>query len=333
MEELRKKAKKDADGEKSGDEDDDGDKYDAETDMGRKQATSTRNLRLREDTAKYLLNLDLDSAKYDPKTRSMEDTGAGSDKAAQLVAEDGFMRASGDAAEFERAQRYAWETQERGDKNKLHLQANPTSGEVMRKKQLQEQEEQKKAKAKALAEKYGTQQKFNDESLRKLAVTENERYVEYDERGGIKGAPKIKAKSKYAEDVFPGNHKSVWGSWWSNFQWGFACCHSTVKNSYCTGEAGKEAFEKAEAMRTGADIPEEVPRSIAWKEEEALEEHVPNAPEKDSKAKQDPAARKRTIAEMTGDVDEEEMEEYRRKRTMAADPMAAYLKGNMADAV
>lgn len=334
MEELRKRAKKDTEGDKSGDEDDEGDKYDAETDMGRKQATSTRNLRLREDTAKYLLNLDLDSAKYDPKTRSMADTGTGSDKAAQLVAEDGFMRASGDAAEFERAQRYAWETQERGDKNKLHLQANPTSGEVMRKKQLQEQEEQKKAKVKALAEKYGTQQKFNDESLRKLAVTENERYVEYDERGGIKGAPKIKAKSKYAEDVFPGNHKSVWGSWWSNFQWGFACCHSTVKNSYCTGEAGREAFEKAEAMRTGADLPEEVPRSVAWKEEDALQGHVPNAPEKDSKlAKQDPAARKRTIAEMTGDVNDEEMEEYRRKRTMAADPMAAYMKGNMADAV
>jgi pre-mRNA-processing factor SLU7 len=125
----------------------------------------------------------------------MVDSGAASDKAAQLVAEDGFMRASGDAAEFERAQRYAWETQERGDRNKLHLQANPTSGEVMRKKQLQEEEEAKKAKAKALAEKYGTQEKFTDESIRKLAVTENERYVEYDERGGIKGAPKIKAKS------------------------------------------------------------------------------------------------------------------------------------------
>ena len=35
--------------------------------------TSTRNLRIREDTAKYLLNLDLDSAFYDPKTRSMRD--------------------------------------------------------------------------------------------------------------------------------------------------------------------------------------------------------------------------------------------------------------------
>jgi hypothetical protein len=333
LEELRKKNKKAEDGDdKSDDENDEGDKYDAETDMGRKQATSTRNLRLREDTAKYLLNLDLDSAKYDPKTRSMVDSGATADNAAKLVAEEGFARASGDAAEFERAQRYAWETQERGDKNKLHLQANPTSGEIMRKKELQEAEAQKAAKAKALAEKYGTQTKFSDDTLRKIAVTESERYVEYDERGGIKGAPKVKAKSKYAEDILPGNHTSVWGSWWANFQWGFACCHSTVKNSYCTGEAGKEAFEQADRMRTGADL-DEVPRAIAWKEEEALQEHVPNAPERDQKAKADAASRKRTIAEMTNDVNEEEMEEYRRKRTMAADPMAAYLKGDKADAI
>jgi len=32
-----------------------------------------RNLRIREDTAKYLLNLDLDSAYYDPKSRSMRE--------------------------------------------------------------------------------------------------------------------------------------------------------------------------------------------------------------------------------------------------------------------
>jgi hypothetical protein len=329
-EELRKKVKEAKDGDKS-DEEDEGDKYDAETDMGRKQATSTRNLRLREDTAKYLLNLDLDSAKYDPKTRSMVDSGVTSDSASQLVAEDGFQRASGDAAEFERAQRYAWETQERGDKNKLHLQANPTSGEIMRKKELKEADETKAARAKALADKYGTQEKFTDDALRKTAVTESERYVEYDERGRIKGAPKIKAKSKYPEDVLLNNHTSVWGSWWSNFQWGFACCHSTVKHSYCTGDAGKEAFELADRMRTGVDL-EEVPKAVAWKEEEALQEHVPNAPDHAEKAKQ-AATRKRTLKQMASGADDEDMEEYRRKRTMAADPMGGYLNGSKSEAV
>ena len=32
-----------------------------------------RNLRIREDTAKYLRNLDTNSAHYDPKTRSMRE--------------------------------------------------------------------------------------------------------------------------------------------------------------------------------------------------------------------------------------------------------------------
>ncbi|KAJ4286288.1 mRNA splicing protein [Kalmusia sp. IMI 367209] len=326
LEEMRKRAKEAASGDKkSGDEEEDeGDRYEAETDMGRKQATSTRNLRLREDTAKYLLNLDLDSAKYDPKTRSMVDTGATEDNAAALVAEEGFMKASGDAAEFEKAQRYAWETQERGDRHKIHLQANPTSGEFTRKKQLQEAEEKKAAKKKALLDKYGGQDRFNDDTLRKTGVTENERYVEYDERGLIKGAPKVKAKSKYPEDVYINNHTSVWGSWWANFKWGYACCHSTVKNSYCTGKAGRDAFEAAERMRLGTDVQDEAPMDVVRREDGVGEEGEPNALEREGKAKRD-ADRKRTLEQMTGGVTEEEMEEYRRKKQMAADPMASYL--------
>lgn len=38
-----------------------------------KQRITVRNLRIREDTAKYLRNLDPNSAYYDPKTRSMRD--------------------------------------------------------------------------------------------------------------------------------------------------------------------------------------------------------------------------------------------------------------------
>ncbi|KAK3216951.1 hypothetical protein GRF29_1g1474301 [Pseudopithomyces chartarum] len=302
LEEMRKKAKEAAkgDGEPGDEQEDDGDRYDAETDMGRKQATSTRNLRLREDTAKYLLNLDLDSAKYDPKTRSMVDTGATADSAAQLVAEEGFMRASGDAAEFEKAQRYAWETQERGGRDKIHLQANPTSGEVMRKKELKEAEETKMARKKALLDKYGGQEKFNDDTLRKSGVTENERYVEYDERGRLKGAPKVKAKSKYPEDVYINNHTSVWGSWWASFQWGYACCHSTVKNSYCTGSAGKDAFEAAERMRLGVGVPgvEESAVAVAQTTDDSAE----------AKARREDT-RKRRLEEMTGDVTEAEMED------------------------
>lgn len=62
----------------SDDEDEDEDKYaDAADAVGQKMDTKTRitvrNLRIREDTAKYLRNLDPDSAYYDPKTRSMRE--------------------------------------------------------------------------------------------------------------------------------------------------------------------------------------------------------------------------------------------------------------------
>ncbi len=327
LEEMRKSAKGAADDKRKraedGDEDgvDEGTKYEEETDMGRKQATSTRNLRLREDTAKYLLNLDLDSAKYDPKTRSMVDSGATADQAAALVAEEGFMRASGDAAEFEKAQKYAWETQERGEKNKIHLQANPTSGEFIRKKEKQEAEAKKEAHRKALLEKYGGEEHWQKAPTGDMAVVESERFIEYDEKGGIKGAPKAKPKSKYAENIFLNNHTSVWGSWWKNFKWGYACCHSTVKNSYCTGEEGKQALEDSNRARTGADIIESS-SVVAWKNEETT---ISKGPERDETGQGDGPGKKRTFHDMQDDLVEQEMEEYRKRRTAANDPMASIL--------
>lgn len=316
LEDLKKKAAE-RDAPEDDGEADDGDKYAEESDMGRHQSTSTKQLRIREDTAKYLLNLDLDSAKYDPKTRSMVDSGATADTAAALVAEEGFMRASGDAAEFEKAQKYAWESQEKAGDTKQHLQANPTSGEYYRRKEQEEAEKKRLAHKQMLNEKYGGEQHALPALLRDVAVTESERYVEYDESGAIKGAPKAVAKSKYAEDVMINNHTAVWGSWWSNFKWGYACCHSMVKNSYCTGEEGKKAFEEADRLRTGGVLQQESQKEIEWStngEQEVVDDKS-----------MPPPAKKRTVEEMKGGVSEEDMDEYRRKRTAADDPMLAFL--------
>lgn len=306
------------DGEDAADVDDA--KYMEESDMGRQQPTSTKQLRLREDTAKYLLNLDLDSAKYDPKTRTLIDSGATLDTAAQLVAEDGFIKASGDAGEFEKAQKYAWESQEKSGNTNLHVQANPTSGEYYRRKEQEEAEAKRLAHRKMLADKYGGERSSMPAALWEAGVVENERYVEYDERGQIKGAPKASNTSKYKENVLINNHKSIWGSWWSNFQWGFACCHSTTKNSYCTGDVGKKAFED-EKMRLENAFQEADASSVKQIEEaprDEPEEHVEAA------AAAAPA-KKRTQEEMLSGVTEEDMDEYRRKRTAANDPMAAFL--------
>ena len=60
---------------------------------------SVRNLRIREDTAKYLLNLDLGSAHYDPKSRSMrEDPQPHRPDTEKSFRGDNFVRKNGDFA-------------------------------------------------------------------------------------------------------------------------------------------------------------------------------------------------------------------------------------------
>ena len=313
-----------------------GEKYAEESDMGRHQSTATRQLRLREDTAKYLLNLDLESAKYDPKTRTMVDAGAtADDRAARLFAEEGFLRASGDAAAFESAQRYAWEKQERSGDTSQHLQANPTAGEYFRKKEREEAEREREARRRALEDKYGASASGNDsggsnnkempEALRQMQVTESEAFHEYDEAGLIKGAPRRAARSRYPEDVLVNNHTAVWGSWWSDFRWGYACCHSLVRKSYCTGEEGRRAWEAAERQRTGVSLEPE-PEVEAGRDVDGNENGEGEREREPLKsAAAAAAAKKRTAEEMMGGVTEAEMDEYRRKKTAADDPMAKFL--------
>ncbi|EPS36847.1 hypothetical protein H072_9581 [Dactylellina haptotyla CBS 200.50] len=345
VEELRAQAKalegkRGGDGDNDGDGDDEEDKYAEESNMpgqtyDSSSRVTTRNLRIREDTAKYLLNLDLDSAKYDPKTRTMVDGGALSDQAAQLVAEEGFMRSSGDAAEFERAQKLAWESREKGSTGgKMHLQANPTEGEILRRKLESQKEDDTKKKRQELLDKYGGAEHLKAPP-KEAAITESESYIEYSESGSlVKGKAAAAAKSKYPEDVYINNHTSVWGSWWQNFKWGYACCHSFVKNSYCTGETGIKGMEDAEKMRTGDDLAAQEMKQIAWrKEREVAAAEAEDDTEERSKAdagrnedeKESLEDKKRKRDQMYSGVTEEELEKHRKRRLLADDPMANYV--------
>lgn len=318
MDELRQKALEKKKGAEGGGA---GDTYAEELDPTKHQSTATRQLRIREDTAKYLLNLDVNSATYNPKTRALVNAGeAEGDKAADMFAEEGFMKASGDASEFEKAQKFAWEAQEGKGDTSMHMQANPTAGAFYRRKEEEEAARVRAEREKALLEKYGGGDEESNaaaKALQAAAVTESETFVEYDESGAIKGLPKTTAKSKYAEDVYPGNHTSVWGSWWADFKWGYACCRAFVKNSYCTGEAGIQAFEAAEKQRTGVGLITENGEEGAGEEEEAKEEREKLEPMK--------TTGKRMAKDMADGVTEEDMEQYRKKRMAADDPMAKML--------
>ncbi|XP_046994615.1 pre-mRNA-splicing factor SLU7 [Schistocerca americana] len=228
-------------------DDDDEDKYVDEVDMpgtkvDSKQRITVRNLRIREDTAKYLRNLDPNSAYYDPKTRSMRDNphaGTGVNEQDVDYAGENFVRFTGDTQKHSVAQLFAWEAYEKGVD--VHLLAEPTKLEMLQHEYEKKKEQFKSQAQGSILEKYGGAEHLQAPP-KALLLAQTEDYVEYSRYGKlIKGQEKQIIRSKYEEDIFPNNHTSVWGSYWQNGQWGYKCCHSFVKNSYCTGEAGKAA--------------------------------------------------------------------------------------------
>ncbi|KAF6780301.1 hypothetical protein AHF37_00185 [Paragonimus kellicotti] len=225
----------------------DGDRYGDELDMpgqkfDSKHRQSIRNLRIREDTAKYLFNLDPNSAYYDPKTRAMRENpfeGTGKPESEVPFAGDNFVRYDGEVQDMVRGQVFAWEMH-----NKLgldvHLQADPTRLELLAKKVAKAKSDVQSKVREEILERYGGHEHL--ESVpRELLLGQWETYSEYSPTGRIiKGAEVPTVKSRYEEDVYINNHTSVWGSYWFNGQWGYKCCHSLLKDSYCVGEKNKE---------------------------------------------------------------------------------------------
>ena len=100
--------------------------------------------------------------------------------------------------------------------------------------------------SKDVIDKYGSAGEKMPEDVAQLAGTE--RYVEYDRMGRVVRGQETKVKSRYEEDVLINNHTAVWGSWWKDGTWGFACCQQCVKNSYCTGSAGAAAIAESDEL-------------------------------------------------------------------------------------
>lgn len=214
---------------------------------------TTRTLRTREDKASYLTDLREDAAVFNPKSRTLrtDDQGTINDRGL-------FERKLTDLAEdHNELRRLADIAAERGEE--INLESNPTEA-IIKLRKIQKEEEDAAQKRKTdLLSKYGGEEYLK----RPHEVLEGpvEGYIEYTKDGEIK-KPKIASpepidssgkdkpeadvfsKSKYEEDVYPGNHSSVWGSYWKEGSWGFACCHSLIKQSYCLGLKGQEINDK-----------------------------------------------------------------------------------------
>ncbi|KAK4336935.1 hypothetical protein RND71_044089 [Anisodus tanguticus] len=150
-------------------DDEEEDKYADHLDMpgtkvDSKQRITVRNLRIREDTAKYLRNLDIDSAYYDPKTRAMrENPYASTNKKPEELdfAGDNFIRYSGNTKQVNETQIFAWQASEKGVD--VHLQAEPTKTELLSKQFKVKKEEIKSTIHKAILDKYCTINEEDDD--------------------------------------------------------------------------------------------------------------------------------------------------------------------------
>ncbi|KIS67083.1 mRNA splicing protein SLU7 [Mycosarcoma maydis] len=229
-------------------DDSDDEKYADKADaVGQKVDTNKRitirNLRIREDRAKYLYNLDVNSAYYDPKTRTMREAPNPNIRPEDAeYAGDNFARAQGsDSGALANLQLFSWQAEAHG--NDLNLQANPTANERQYREFQQRKEKLRDETKGSILDKYGGAEHF-DSLPKELLTGQTEQYVEYNQAGRIvKGLEKVVPKSRWEEDVLENNHVKVWGSWFDLELgvWGYACCRSTVWNSYCTGQAGIEA--------------------------------------------------------------------------------------------
>ncbi|CAL5219695.1 g1583 [Coccomyxa viridis] len=310
---------------------------------------SARNLRIREDTAKYLLNLDPNSAHYDPKSRSMrEDPQPYKDPSQKAFAGDNFVRQSGDFHDMEALAVHSFSAHDKGQD--IHMQGAPSQAEALY-KQFRAKKEVLQGKTKEqVMSKYGSAAKEPDEEV--LALAQSEAYTEYNAEGRvIRGEASVK-RSRYPEDVLVNNHTSVWGSWWSKGSWGYACCQQTTKNSYCTGAAGLESAAQAQELmdanlahrlntsdppaeeRNGSKVAagastaawgSELPEGVEL-DEAKLREAMKKQKAFDHRATETDD-RKRKFNSLAGneEVTAEEMEAYRMSRNRADDPMAKYL--------
>jgi pre-mRNA-processing factor SLU7 len=95
-------------------------------------------------------------------------------------------------------QLFAWQAAARG--NDVHLNANPTQGELLHYEFRQKKEELKDTTKSSILAQYGGAEYLNS-APKELRQGQTEDYIEYSRSGQvIKGREKMKAKSKYPED-------------------------------------------------------------------------------------------------------------------------------------
>ena len=222
-----------------------------------KSRTEVRNLRQREDTAKYLRNLDPTSAHYDGKARIMKENPTPNlPESDQLFKGDNFVKFTGDALSVMKHEAFMINANDALKNNPTEpasaqqqyanappqAPAAPTGSEVnavampSQIAMLYRQHENKRTdmqstNLQSLLNKYGGESHMSlPEHLKAASKVEPEyNGVETNHDTELTGLTGI--QTRYNENVHLGNHTSVWGSWFCTVEkkWGYRCCKSFDK--------------------------------------------------------------------------------------------------------
>ena len=221
--------------------------------------TTITTLRIREDTAKYLRNLDPNSAPYDGKSRMMkENPNPNVPEDQQTFKGDNYIRMTGDYVKLMNQEGFMIDSSQLGgvDLNNLAMpsQVEQAYKEFQDKKQKVLEKRQQEVRAK-----YGGEEEGEKEQMLAREIWENLQAQKEDQdeiqRTGREGKGKVQQfeqkgllgiKSKFEEDLYSFGHSSVWGSYWHvHFGWGYSCCYGSIKTMPCKGVGGrKEAIAR-----------------------------------------------------------------------------------------
>merc|ERR1719359_270501 len=160
---------------------------------------------------------------------------------------------------FTELERFAWEAYKHGENT--HVIAMPTQAHKLQEVFKSRQEEAKEEKKEQLLTKYGGAEHLQVPDV--ILRAETEEYIEYSRDGRvIKGRERVMVQSKYMKDIHPGNHSSVWGSWFctKTMQWGYRCCKQTHRQAYCTADDHEAECPRFQNEAPAAP-PEDAPSS------------------------------------------------------------------------
>jgi pre-mRNA-processing factor SLU7 len=129
---------------------------------------------------------------------------------------------------------------------------SPSQAEKLHEQFQHKQDSLKDTQKSKLLNKYGGEEHVEQKLPDRLRFGQTEVYTEYTPDGSlVKGQENVVLNAKYEEDKLQNNHTKIWGSFWHNGRWGYACCCQFIRNSYCTGEVGLAAFNKTKGERIG----------------------------------------------------------------------------------